>query len=144
MISSKPTPNKWRLITEIQWNLGSWIYFVPGSRSSPKMFVNRNYCVYFVLSESYTATDVLLPILPACHQLLLPACVFVTQDTVHHLKLFWWGKFVCDKRRLWTEVPLYIESKLCILLVLITQTANSVSNLTEFYNPVTNMWAIIC
>jgi hypothetical protein len=31
-----------------------------------------------VLSESYTATDALPPILPACDQPLLPACVFVT------------------------------------------------------------------
>jgi hypothetical protein len=37
-----------------------------------------------VLSESYTATDALRPILPACHQPLLPACVFVTRDTVRH------------------------------------------------------------
>jgi hypothetical protein len=33
-----------------------------------------------VLSESYTATDALPPILPACRQPLLPACVFVTRD----------------------------------------------------------------
>jgi hypothetical protein len=33
-----------------------------------------------VLSESYTATDALPPILPACHQPLLPAYVFVTRD----------------------------------------------------------------
>jgi hypothetical protein len=31
-----------------------------------------------VMSESYTATDTPLLILPTCHQLLLPACVFVT------------------------------------------------------------------
>jgi hypothetical protein len=37
-----------------------------------------------VLSESYTATDALPPILPACRQRLLPACVFVTRDTVRH------------------------------------------------------------
>jgi hypothetical protein len=41
-----------------------------------------------VLSKSYTATDALLPILPACRQPLLPACVFVTRDTVHHLRRF--------------------------------------------------------
>jgi hypothetical protein len=41
-----------------------------------------------VLSESYTATGTLPLILPACRQLLLPACVFVTQDTVHHPRLF--------------------------------------------------------
>jgi hypothetical protein len=34
-----------------------------------------------VLSESYTATDALPPILPACRQ-PLPAWVFVTGDTV--------------------------------------------------------------
>jgi hypothetical protein len=37
-----------------------------------------------VLNESYTATDALQPILPACHQPLLPACVFVTRATVRH------------------------------------------------------------
>jgi hypothetical protein len=41
-----------------------------------------------VLSESYTATDALPPILPACRQPLLPACVFVTRDTVHQPRLF--------------------------------------------------------
>jgi hypothetical protein len=49
-----------------------------------------------VLSESYTATDALPPILPACCQPLLPACVFVTRDTVHHPRLFGGGKFVCE------------------------------------------------
>jgi hypothetical protein len=37
-----------------------------------------------VMSESYTATDALPPILPACRQPLLP---FITQD-------FFFGKFV--------------------------------------------------
>jgi hypothetical protein len=71
-----------------------------------------------VLSESYTATDAFPLILPACRQPLLPACVFVTRDTVRHLRLFflgkfvrepicaWWeafmNRFVRDKRRLWT------------------------------------------
>jgi hypothetical protein len=32
-----------------------------------------------VLSESYTATDALPPILPACRQPLLLACVFVLE-----------------------------------------------------------------
>jgi hypothetical protein len=41
-----------------------------------------------VLSESYTSTDALPPILPACRQPLLPACVFVTRDTVRHPRLF--------------------------------------------------------
>jgi hypothetical protein len=41
-----------------------------------------------VLSESYKATDSLPPILPACSQPLLPACVFVTRDTVRHPRLF--------------------------------------------------------
>jgi hypothetical protein len=52
-----------------------------------------------VLSESYTATDVLPPILPACRQPLLPACVFVTRDTVRQPRRFLFGKFVRDKRR---------------------------------------------
>jgi hypothetical protein len=54
-----------------------------------------------VLSESYTATDALLPILPACRQPLLLACVFVTQNTVRHPRLFfswkicsWWEAFM--------------------------------------------------
>jgi hypothetical protein len=41
-----------------------------------------------VLSESYTATDALPPILPACRQPLLPACMFITWDTIHHPRLF--------------------------------------------------------
>jgi hypothetical protein len=41
-----------------------------------------------VLSESYTATDALLPILPACRQPLLPACVFIARDTIRHPRLF--------------------------------------------------------
>jgi hypothetical protein len=41
-----------------------------------------------VLSESYTATDALPPILPACRQPLLPDCVFVTRDTVRYSRLF--------------------------------------------------------
>jgi hypothetical protein len=49
-----------------------------------------------VLSESYTATDALLPILPACCQPLLPACMFVTRDTVRYPRLFFSGKFVCE------------------------------------------------
>jgi hypothetical protein len=72
-----------------------------------------------VLSESYTATDALSPILPACRQPLLPACVFVTRHTVRHPRRFffrkicsWWeafvNRFVRDERRSWTEVPLYI------------------------------------
>jgi hypothetical protein len=40
----------------------------------------------YVLSKSYIATDALPPILPACRQQLLPACVFV-------------NRFVRDERR---------------------------------------------
>jgi hypothetical protein len=48
-----------------------------------------------VLSESYTATDALPPILPACRQPLLPACVFVTRDTARQPRRFFlFGKFV--------------------------------------------------
>jgi hypothetical protein len=48
-----------------------------------------------VLSESYTATDALPPILPAFRQPLLLACVFVTRDTVRHPRcVFFFGKFV--------------------------------------------------
>jgi hypothetical protein len=47
-----------------------------------------------VLSESYTAIDALPPILPACRQPLLLACVFVTRDTVRHLRRFLFGKFI--------------------------------------------------
>jgi hypothetical protein len=49
-----------------------------------------------VLSESYKATDALVPILPACRQLLLPACMFVTRDIVHHPRCFLFRKFVRD------------------------------------------------
>jgi hypothetical protein len=52
-----------------------------------------------VLSESYTATDAVPPILPACRQPLLLACVFVTRDTVRHPRRFFIGKFVRDARR---------------------------------------------
>jgi hypothetical protein len=51
-----------------------------------------------VLSESYTATDALPPILPACRQPLLPACVFVTQDSFFPKNLFL-NRFVRDERR---------------------------------------------
>jgi hypothetical protein len=47
-----------------------------------------------VLSESCTATDAPPLILPACRQALLPACVFVTQDTVRQPRHFLFGKFV--------------------------------------------------
>jgi hypothetical protein len=47
-----------------------------------------------VLSESYKTTDALPPILPPRRQLLLPACVFVTRDTVRHPRGFCFGKFV--------------------------------------------------
>jgi hypothetical protein len=47
------------------------------------------------LSESYTATDALPPILPACRQPLLPACVFVIRDTVRHPRRFIFGK-ICS------------------------------------------------
>jgi hypothetical protein len=102
----------------IQWNLGSRIQFVPGGRTSPEIFVNRNYFILFnnilkkpqstmklkrrhgefeqgcVLSECYTATDALPPILPACRQPLLSAsCLlletpFVTQDVFCSGNLF--------------------------------------------------------
>jgi hypothetical protein len=51
-----------------------------------------------VLSKSYTATDALLPILPACRQPPLLACVFVTRNTVRHSRCFLFGKFVRDER----------------------------------------------
>jgi hypothetical protein len=57
-----------------------------------------------VLSESYIATDAVPPILPACRQPLLPACVFVNRDTVRHPRLFFSenlfvNRFVRDERR---------------------------------------------
>jgi hypothetical protein len=66
-----------------------------------RRFVTRNVrkrklCV---LSESYTATDTLPPILRACRQPLLPACVFITRDTVCHPRLFFFWK-IC----LWTNL----------------------------------------
>jgi hypothetical protein len=56
-----------------------------------------------VLSESYTATDALPPILPACRQPLLPACVFVTRDTVRHPRRFLFGKFVREPICSWWQ-----------------------------------------
>jgi hypothetical protein len=56
-----------------------------------------------VLSESYTATDALPPILPACRQSLLPACVFVTRDTVRHPRRFFFVKFVREPICSWCE-----------------------------------------
>jgi hypothetical protein len=76
----------------------SWRLFVTRNVRKPKL------CV---LSENYTATDALSPILPACRQPLLPACLFVTRDTVRHPRLFFFGKFVRDESRSWTEIPLY-------------------------------------
>jgi hypothetical protein len=84
---------------------------------NPKMFVNRKYLIIYkkpqktikfkrrhgefeqgcVLSESYTATDALQPILPACRQPLLPACVFVIRYTVRHPRRFWFGKSVLEQ-----------------------------------------------
>jgi hypothetical protein len=58
-----------------------------------------------VLIESYTETDSLSPILPSCRQPLLPACVFVTRDTVRHPRPFFVRK-ICS----WTEVPLYTHT----------------------------------
>jgi hypothetical protein len=46
-----------------------------------------------VLSDSYTATKALPPILPAYRQPLLPACVFVTRDTVRHPRCFFTENF---------------------------------------------------
>jgi hypothetical protein len=63
------------------------------------MKFKRRHCKFeqgCVLSESYTATDTLLQILAACRQPFLPACVFVTRDTVRHPRFlfFFPGKFV--------------------------------------------------
>jgi hypothetical protein len=48
------------------------------------------------MSESYTATDALPPILPACRQPLLPACVFVTRDTIRHPRRFFFFRKICS------------------------------------------------
>jgi hypothetical protein len=63
-------------------------------------FVTRNVrkLKLCVLSESYTATGALPPILPACRQ-PLSACVFVTRDTVRHPRLFFFRK-ICS----WTDL----------------------------------------
>jgi hypothetical protein len=68
----------------------SWRPFVTRNVRKPKL------CV---LNESYTATDALPPILPACRQPSLPACVFVTWDTVRHPRLFFFWKFFS-----WTDL----------------------------------------
>jgi hypothetical protein len=70
------------------------------------MQFKRRHCEFeqgCVLNESYTTTNALPPILPACGQPLLPACVFVTRDTVRHLRLFIFGKFVLELIRSWWE-----------------------------------------
>jgi hypothetical protein len=69
-----------------QWNLGSRI--VTRNVRKPKL------CV---LSESYTTTDALPPILPACRQLLLLACVFVTRD-VFCSENFFVNRFIREPR----------------------------------------------
>jgi hypothetical protein len=56
-----------------------------------------------VLGECYAATDTLPPILPACRQLLLPACMFITRDTVCHPRCFLFRKFVHEPICLWWE-----------------------------------------
>jgi hypothetical protein len=127
------------------------------------MFVNRNYFILFnnifkksqntikfkrrhsefeqgcVLSESYKATDALPPIFPACRQPLLPACMFITRDTVRHPSLFclenlFVNRFVHDERRSWTEVPPYFSFQLslsfcqCPILPHSSPTAYNCSN----------------
>jgi hypothetical protein len=47
------------------------------------------------LSESYTATDTLPPIIPACHQPLLLACMFITRDNVTDLFMM---RGVCEPK----------------------------------------------
>jgi hypothetical protein len=56
-----------------------------------------------VQSESHTATDALPPILPACRQPLLPACVFIAWDTVCHPRCFLFRKFVHEPICSWWE-----------------------------------------
>jgi hypothetical protein len=65
---------------------------------------NRECGQGYVLNESYTATEALPPILPACRQPLLPACVSVTRDTFRHPRRFFSENlfvnlFVRDERR---------------------------------------------
>jgi hypothetical protein len=74
--------------------ISSWRPFVTQNVHKPKL------CV---LSKSYTATDTLPPTLPACCQPLLPACVFVTWDTICHLRLLFSGKFVREPICSWWE-----------------------------------------
>jgi hypothetical protein len=80
----------------------SWRPFVTRNVRKPKLFLiykkpqnrmkfKRRHGEFeqgCVLSESCTATDALPRILPACRQPLLPACVFVTRDTVVTLDVF--------------------------------------------------------
>jgi hypothetical protein len=75
------------------------------------------------MSESYTASDALPPIVPACRQPLLPACVFVNRDTVRHPRLFfqkicsWTDLFVMRSVR---EPRFHCTYKLKLLYVAIT------------------------
>jgi hypothetical protein len=86
------TPRKyWCTVAPRFTNLiRSWRPFFSRNVRKPKL------CV---LSESYTATDSLPPIIPACRQPLLPVCVCVTRDTVTRDVFFrkicsWWQAFV--------------------------------------------------
>jgi hypothetical protein len=88
----------------------SWRPFITRNVRKPKLRL---------LSESYTATDALPPILPACCQPLLPACVFVTRDTVRHPRHFFF-------RKIYTWTDLFVmrgvreTSFHCIWFVLVT------------------------
>jgi hypothetical protein len=101
LVYRQPVPNWIRSIltsTVEPWStnlIRSWMTFVTRNDRKPKL------CV---LSEIYTTTDAVPPILPACRQPLLPACVFVTQDTVRHPRGFFFGKFVRDERRSSTDL----------------------------------------
>jgi hypothetical protein len=83
----------------------SWRPFVTRNIRKPKLYKKPQNTMKFkrrcgefeqgcVLSEGYTATDALPPILPACRQPLLPACVFVTRDTVRHPRSFFVRKIL--------------------------------------------------
>jgi hypothetical protein len=66
-----------------------------------------------VLSESYTATDALPLILTACRHSLLPVCVFVTRDTVRHLRRFFFSENVFVNRVSTVYIYIYTLSTSC-------------------------------
>ncbi len=69
-----------------------------------------------VYKERYTAMNGLQPTLTACRFTMLPACVFVTQDTVRYPRRSFCSESLFmiltfrDKRHLWPEIPPHVNN----------------------------------